>query len=75
MTLVTPSQNVTLYQIGDDVEGASFRDGHDNDHFSLGIGASFNNFLDALDGSYCRFQGGTLFIGNGVQIQPISCAR
>ena len=24
MALVTPAQNVTLYQIGDDVEGASF---------------------------------------------------
>ncbi|KAH7883306.1 peptidase S8/S53 domain-containing protein [Phlebopus sp. FC_14] len=41
MTLVTPKQNVTLYQVGDLVEGASF-----------------NNFLDALDGSYCSFEGG-----------------
>lgn len=22
------------------------------------IGASFNNFLDAIDGSYCTFEGG-----------------
>lgn len=36
MTLVYP-QNVTLYQVGDAVEGASF-----------------NNFLDALDASYCK---------------------
>ncbi|KAH7908104.1 peptidase S8/S53 domain-containing protein [Hygrophoropsis aurantiaca] len=41
MGLVTPAQQVTLYQAGDMVEGASF-----------------NNFLDALDGSYCTFEGG-----------------
>ncbi|KAJ8585970.1 subtilisin-like protein [Rhizopogon salebrosus TDB-379] len=41
MTLVTKSQNVTLYQVGDIVEGAFF-----------------NNFLDALDGTYCSYQGG-----------------
>ena len=40
MTLVNP-QKVTLYQVGDLVEGASF-----------------NNFLDAIDGSYCTFEGG-----------------
>jgi tripeptidyl-peptidase I len=33
--------NVTLYQVGDSVEGASF-----------------NNFLDAIDGSYCTYDGG-----------------
>ncbi|KIJ66024.1 hypothetical protein HYDPIDRAFT_87864 [Hydnomerulius pinastri MD-312] len=41
MGLVTPAQTVTLYQVGDMVEGASF-----------------NNFLDALDGSYCTYDGG-----------------
>ncbi|KAG2137293.1 peptidase S8/S53 domain-containing protein [Suillus cothurnatus] len=41
MSLVTGLQNVTLYQTGDMVEGASF-----------------NNFLDAIDGSYCTFEGG-----------------
>jgi tripeptidyl-peptidase I len=40
MSLIFPQQ-VTLYQVGDLVNGASF-----------------NNFLDALDGSYCTFQGG-----------------
>ncbi|KAL8687051.1 MAG: hypothetical protein Q9218_006668, partial [Villophora microphyllina] len=35
MTLINP-QKTTLYQVGDQVEGASF-----------------NDFLDALDGSYC----------------------
>ena len=40
MVLVNP-QKVTLYQVGDLVEGASF-----------------NNFLDAIDGSYCTYQGG-----------------
>lgn len=40
MSLVYP-QKVTLYQVGDMVQGGSF-----------------NNFLDAVDGSYCTFQGG-----------------
>lgn len=40
MALVNPIK-VTLYQVGDVVEGASF-----------------NNFLDAIDGSYCTFEGG-----------------
>ncbi|KAI9066070.1 subtilisin-like protein [Trametes sanguinea] len=41
MTLVGKSQPVTLYQTGDDVEGASF-----------------DTLLDALDGSFCSFEGG-----------------
>jgi len=41
MALVAPQQ-VTVYQVGDTVQGASF-----------------NNFLDAIDGSYCTFEGGT----------------
>jgi len=40
MGLVNPI-SVTLYQAGDNVEGASF-----------------NDFLDAIDGSYCTFEGG-----------------
>lgn len=40
MALVAP-QKVTLYQVGDLVEGASF-----------------NNFLDGIDASYCTFEGG-----------------
>lgn len=40
MALVNP-QKTTLYQVGDNVEGASF-----------------NDFLDAIDGSYCTFDGG-----------------
>ncbi|KAK2629774.1 hypothetical protein QTJ16_000594 [Diplocarpon rosae] len=40
MALVAPQQ-VTVYQVGDIVSGASF-----------------NNFLDAIDGSYCTFAGG-----------------
>jgi len=46
MALVGPSQNVTLYQAGDLDEATCFK------------GASFNNFLDALDASYCSFEGG-----------------
>ncbi|KAJ6575874.1 peptidase S8/S53 domain-containing protein [Mycena sp. CBHHK59/15] len=41
MALVTGAQPVTLYQTGDQVEGASF-----------------NDFLDALDGTYCTANGG-----------------
>ena len=41
MALVGGRQPVTLYQVGDPLEGASF-----------------NNFLDALDGSFCTFEGG-----------------
>ncbi|KAI0833697.1 subtilisin-like protein [Trametes gibbosa] len=41
MSLVGKSQPVTLYQTGDDLEGASF-----------------NTLLDALDGSFCTFEGG-----------------
>ncbi|KAG8221268.1 peptidase S8/S53 domain-containing protein [Butyriboletus roseoflavus] len=41
MSMVTGEQTVTLYQVGDVVQGASF-----------------NNFLDAIDGSYCTFEGG-----------------
>ncbi|KAE8443691.1 hypothetical protein EG329_001463 [Mollisiaceae sp. DMI_Dod_QoI] len=40
MALIFPQQ-VTLYQVGDLVNGGSF-----------------NNFLDAIDGSYCTFMGG-----------------
>ncbi|KAF2674224.1 subtilisin-like protein [Microthyrium microscopicum] len=40
MAIVAPMK-VNLYQVGDDVQGASF-----------------NNFLDALDSSYCKFEGG-----------------
>ncbi|GBE88831.1 Aorsin [Sparassis crispa] len=43
MSLVGSEQTVTLYQVGDEIEGAS---------------ESFNNLLDALDGSYCTFEGG-----------------
>ncbi|KAI0696743.1 subtilisin-like protein [Cytidiella melzeri] len=41
MTLVGKDVPVTLYQVGD-----------------LEEGASFNNLLDALDGSFCSFEGG-----------------
>ncbi|KAJ3512186.1 hypothetical protein NLJ89_g3668 [Agrocybe chaxingu] len=41
VNMVGYKQEVTLYQVGD-----------------IPQGASFNNLLDALDGSYCTFQGG-----------------
>ena len=52
MTLIYP-QRVTLYQVGDLVEGASF-----------------NNFLDAIDGSYCTFQGGDDPTQDGIYPDP-----
>ena len=52
MTLVHP-QKVTLYQVGDDLEGASF-----------------NNFLDALDASYCTYDGGDDPTQDGVYPDP-----
>lgn len=48
MALVYPQQ-VTVYQTGDAIEGASF-----------------NNFLDALDASYCTFEGGDDPIEDGI---------
>jgi tripeptidyl-peptidase I len=65
MALVGKEQTVTLYQVGDPVE-LQLRPlsipallavmGRDVD--IIFAGASFNNFLDALDGSYCTFEGG-----------------
>jgi tripeptidyl-peptidase I len=52
MTLVYP-QKVTLYQVGDLLEGASF-----------------NNFLDAIDGSYCTYEGGDDPTQDGVYPDP-----
>ncbi|KAA6409887.1 MAG: subtilisin [Lasallia pustulata] len=52
MTLVYPQQ-VTLYQTGDLVEGASF-----------------NNFLDAIDGSYCTYEGGDDPSQDGIYPDP-----
>ncbi|PBP19131.1 hypothetical protein BUE80_DR010064 [Diplocarpon rosae] len=46
-------QEVTLYQVGDSVQGASF-----------------NNFLDAIDGSYCTYQGGNDPTQDGVYPNP-----
>ena len=59
MSLVTGEQTVTLYQTGDMVVGrlvARVSSGVSNSR--CGAGASFNNFLDAIDGSYCTFDGG-----------------
>lgn len=60
MSLVTAKQKVTLYQVGDLVEGLN------SNRLTLLLsdlnlalaGGSFNNFLDALDGAYCTFEGG-----------------
>lgn len=52
MALASP-QEVTLYQVGDIVEGASF-----------------NNFLDALDATYCTFDGGDDPTQDGIYPDP-----
>jgi tripeptidyl-peptidase-1 len=52
ISLVSPT-NVTLYQVGDSVEGASF-----------------NNFLDAIDAFYCTFDGGDNPIYDGIYPDP-----
>lgn len=54
LTYPTP---ITLYQVGDDVEGASF-----------------NNFLDALDKSYCTYEGGDDPSQDGVYPDPYGTA-
>ncbi|CAL1709472.1 unnamed protein product [Somion occarium] len=53
MALVGKKQKITLYQVGDDVEGASF-----------------NNFLDALDASFCTFEGGNDISQDGIYPDP-----
>ncbi|EMD37154.1 hypothetical protein CERSUDRAFT_84189 [Gelatoporia subvermispora B] len=53
MGLVGKEQKVTLYQTGDDLEGASF-----------------NNLLDALDSTFCTFEGGDDPTQDGVYPDP-----
>jgi len=53
MALVGGTQPVTLYQAGDDVEGASF-----------------GNLLDALDASYCTFEGGDNYEYDAIYPDP-----
>lgn len=60
MSLVTGEQMVTLYQTGDTVESGLvllYISPRVSDGFGR-IDVSFNNFLDAIDGSYCTFEGG-----------------
>ena len=59
MTLTHPL-NLTLYQAGDLYQGSLCCREPISFVFELRIilGASFNNFLDAVDGSYCKFEGG-----------------
>ncbi|KAH8081328.1 peptidase S8/S53 domain-containing protein [Cristinia sonorae] len=54
MALVGKKQPVTLYQVGD-----------------IPQGASFNNLLDALDGSYCTFEGGDDPLQDGIYPDPL----
>lgn len=58
MSLVTGEQTVMLYQTGDTVNGRFLFHVSDILIQPCWAGASFNNFLDAIDGSYCTFEGG-----------------
>ena len=62
VNFVGSKQDVILYQVGDIPQGMHYflsrYSSATNWRQSLLIGASFNNFLDALDGSYCSFEGG-----------------
>lgn len=72
MSLVTAKQNVTLYQVGDLVEGrTTLCISFELPHERCGAGASFNNFLDALDGRYCTFEGGDDHSQDGTYPDPL----
>ena len=60
MALVTGKQPVQLYQVGDHPIGETSRFPFEQQTKSAltAAGGSFNNFLDAIDGLYCNFQGG-----------------
>ncbi|KAJ7819510.1 hypothetical protein B0H13DRAFT_389749 [Mycena leptocephala] len=58
MTSVGPGKPVQLYQVGDIMEGTT-------PNLS-----GFNNFLDALDGSYCTEEGGDNPSFNGTYPDP-----
>ena len=59
MSLVTGKQNVTLYQIDDGIASKiSPCVPSRTSHNCCGADSSFNDFLDAIDGSYCTFDGG-----------------
>lgn len=53
MSLVGKGQEVTLFQVGDAIQGASF-----------------DNLLDALDGTFCTFEGGDNSTLDGVYPDP-----
>ncbi len=60
MALVGKGEPVTLYQVGDVQEGMYVSATAVRLILTLDpvLGASFNNLLDALDGSFCSFEGG-----------------
>lgn len=49
---------MTLYQVGDIVEGARLVSHICLDPQGNANNVSFDNFLDAIDASYCTFEGG-----------------
>ena len=59
MALVGKDQPVTLYVAGDPVYGkvVTCRK-RIRELIIVLLGASFDNFLDAIDGSFCTFEGG-----------------
>lgn len=56
MGLLGKQQPVRLYQIGDEVQGASF-----------------NNFLDGIDASYCTYEGGDDPEQDGIYPANVNC--
>lgn len=58
MALTNP-QTVTLFQVGDAVQGNTSCYAKPAFILTLSfIGGSFGNWLDAVDGSFCTFKGG-----------------
>ena len=72
MALVTGKQPVQLYQVGDHPIGETLRFPCEQQTKSAltAAGGSFNNFLDAIDGSYCNFQGGDDPSQDGIYPDP-----
>ena len=55
---LTAPQTITLLQTGDIVEGYLDLSSLNTLQAEFYIGAGFDNWLDAVDGSYCTFEGG-----------------
>ena len=71
MGLVGKEQKVTLYQVGDVIgSSCSFFSSLSCDVDGFTADGSFNNFLDALDRSFCTFEGGNDPTVDGIYPDP-----